>query len=79
MLSKHLSILIDQGTPLFIYMICLCKQNKSERVGVLGITQNDAEFPINISSWNFANMLDISYQQIGSIPRDLFLHIFQMY
>ena len=42
--------------------------NKSERVGVLGVLgvpQNDAEFPINISSWNFANMLDISYQQIG--------------
>ena len=60
----------------------LSTQNKSERVGVLGvlgIPQNDAEFPINISSWNFANMLDISYQQIGSIPRDLFLHIFQMY
>ena len=60
----------------------LSTQNKSERVGVfgvLGIPQDDAEFPINISSWNFANMLDISYQQIGSIPRDLFLHIFQMY
>ena len=62
----------------------LSTQNKSERVGVLGVLgvlgvpQNDAEFPINILSWNFANMLDISYQQIGSIPRDLFLHIFQM-